>query len=201
MDTAKKKDLKFLIFFLIILSFSLFYLFQSSYAKYRKQVDGNVSARIAGWNIKINNEDIANKKVLTSNIAPTFPETENTVKDVLAPGSEGYYTITIDATNVDVAFQYTIFSEVADTSSVTDLKTLSYIINPDNATASKLEYDPATGISGSLDKNAKTLSIRIYIKWEDEDGVMTNEEDTSAAINATKQALMKVKLQFSQINK
>lgn len=201
MDTAKKKDLKFLIFFLIILGFSLFYLFQSSYAKYRKQVEGNVSAKIASWNIKINNEDIANKKVLTSNIAPTFPETENTVKDVLAPGSEGYYTITIDATNVDVAFQYTIFSDVADTSSVTDLKTLSYIINPNNATASKIEYNPTTGISGTLDKNAKTLSIRIYIQWDDEDGTMTNEEDTSAAITATKQALMKVKLQFSQINK
>lgn len=201
MDTTKKKDLKFLIFFLIMLSFSLFYLFQSSYAKYRKQVEGKVTASIASWNIKINNEDIANKKVLTSTIVPIFPETDTTAKNVMAPGSEGYYTITIDASNVDVAFNYSVFSDVANNSSVTDLKTLSYIMNPSNASSPKLEYDSTLGITGSMDKNSKALSIRIYIKWEDDTGTMTNEQDTSAAVNATNKALMSVKLQFSQLNK
>lgn len=200
MDTTRKKDLKFLIVFLIILSFSLLYLFQSSYAKYRKQIEGEVSANIASWRIKINNEDIANKKLLTNAIVPTFLETEHTAKNVIAPGSIGYYTLIIDTSNVDVSFEYSIFSDVSDKSSVTDLKTLSYVMNPDGGTATEISYDSAKGIVGTVDKNTTSFSVKINLQWDDINGSMNNEQDTTAAIYATNKALMDVKLQFSQLN-
>lgn len=49
---------------------------------------------------------------------------------MIAPGSEGYYTITIDSSQVDVPFLCTIHSDVSPDSSISDLKTLSYVINP-----------------------------------------------------------------------
>lgn len=61
-DTMKKKDIHFLIIFIVIITFSLFYLFQSSYAKYRKQVSAGMQATIASWNIKVNTENINNNQ-------------------------------------------------------------------------------------------------------------------------------------------
>ena len=92
MTDTKKKDLKFIILFIALVSCCLLYLFQSSYAKYRRQITGSVSSDIASWNIKVNGEDIANKKTLTTTIEPTFLETENTKEGVIAPGVTGYYT-------------------------------------------------------------------------------------------------------------
>ena len=74
MTDTKKKDLKFILLFIILVSCCLLYLFQSSYAKYRRKLEGTVSADIASWNIKVNGEDIANKKTLTTTIEPTFLE-------------------------------------------------------------------------------------------------------------------------------
>ena len=54
----KKNDIKFVIVFVIVVGLSLLYLFQSSYAKYRKQIEGDVRTTIASWNIKVNNEMI-----------------------------------------------------------------------------------------------------------------------------------------------
>ena len=55
---SRKKDLRFLIIFVVLVSCCLLYLFQSSYAKYRKGVTGEVSADIARWNIKVNGVEL-----------------------------------------------------------------------------------------------------------------------------------------------
>ena len=75
--SSKKKDLRFIVLFVVIVGCCLIYLFQSSYARYRRGISGNVSSDIASWNIKVNGEDIANKKTLTNTIEPTFLESEN----------------------------------------------------------------------------------------------------------------------------
>lgn len=200
MTDTKKKDLKFILLFIILVSCCLIYLFQSSYAKYRRKLEGIVSADIASWNIKVNGEDIANKKTLTTTIEPTFLESENTAADVIAPGVEGYYTITIDASNVDVNFLCNIRSEVSVDSSVTDLKTLSYVVNPASDDDERLTYSADTGIVQQISKNTEQTVFRIYIKWEDEDGIMDNQADTEVATNSSSKALINVTLQFSQLN-
>ena len=76
MKKELKKDLRFIIIFILVVTISFIYLFQSTYAKYKKQVNSNVNSTIASWNIKINNETINNKKTLTNSITPTFYENE-----------------------------------------------------------------------------------------------------------------------------
>ena len=200
MTNAKKKDLKFVILFIVLVSCCLLYLFQSSYAKYRRQLEGTVSSDIASWNIKVNGDDIANKKTLTTAIKPTFLESENTKEGVIAPGVTGYYTIVIDASDVDVNFLCTIHSDVSVDSTVSDLKTLSYVINPVSDADERLTYSTDTGIVQQISKNTNQTVFRIYIKWDDEDGTMDNQADTEAATSDTSQALMSIKLQFSQLN-
>ena len=200
MTNAKKKDIKFVILFIVLVSCCLLYLFQSSYAKYRRQLEGTVSSDIANWNIKVNGEDIANKKTLTTTIEPTFLESENTKEGVIAPGVEGYYTITIDASDVDVNFLCTIHSDVSVDSSVSDLKTLSYVINPVGDTDERLTYSADTGIVQQISKNTNQTVFRVYIKWDDDAGTMDNQADTEVATDDESKALMSVTLQFSQLN-
>lgn len=197
---SRKKDLRFIILFVVLVSCCLLYLFQSSYAKYRRGVTGEVSADVAGWNIKVNGEDIANKKTLTTTIVPTFLESENSAAGVIAPGVEGYYTITIDASLVDVPFECTIHSDVADDSSISDLKTLSYQINPTSSTTDRLTYSADTGIVQVIPRNTSQYVFRIYLVWDDENGTMDNQADTEVGVSDSSQALMQVSLQFSQIN-
>ena len=200
MTDTKKKDLKFIILFIVLVSCCLLYLFQSSYAKYRRQINGSVSSDIASWNIKVNGEDIANKKTLTTTIEPTFLESENTKEGVIAPGVTGYYTITIDASDVDVNFLCSIHSDVSVDSNVVDLKTLSYVVNPVSDNDEKLTYSADTGIVQQISKNTNQTVFRIYIQWDDEAGTMDNQADTEAATNDNTKALMNVTLQFSQLN-
>ena len=180
MTDTKKKDLKFIILFIVLVSCCLLYLFQSSYAKYRRQINGSVSSDIASWNIKVNGEDIANKKTLTTTIEPTFLESENTKEGVIAPGVTGYYTITIDASDVDVNFLCSIHSDVS--------------------VDEKLTYSADTGIVQQISKNTNQTVFRVYIQWDDEAGTMDNQADTEAATNDNSKALMNVTLQFSQLN-
>lgn len=196
----KKRDLRFVILFVVIVSCCLIYLFQSSYAKYRRGVSGRVSSEIASWNIKVNGEDIMDKKELTTTIEPTFLESENSNEGVIAPGVEGYYLVTIDASEVDVNFLCTIYSAAAETSSISDLKTLSYEINPTDDSSNKLEYSPDTGIVVEIPKNTSEYVFKIYLTWDDDTGTMDNQADTSVALDDTSQALMTVDLQFSQLN-
>ena len=199
----KKRDLRFVILFVVIVSCCLIYLFQSSYAKYRRGVSGRVSSEIASWNIKVNGEDIMNKKTLNTTITPFFPEDETHAEDVIAPGVEGYYTISIDASNVDVPFRVTIFSEVAENSSVSDLKTYTYEYNskltpPTNYNSREL-YNSDNGIVYDIARNSKTNDFRIYVVWDERYGTMDNAQDTEVGIDDNSKALMNVRLHFEQI--
>ncbi len=198
---SKRKDFIFIVVFLLVVSCCLLYLFQSSYAKYRRGISGSVTGDVANWNIKVNGEDIANKKTLTSTIEPVFPEDENHNEGVIAPGSEGYYTITIDSSEVDVPFLCTIHSDVSLDSSITDLKTLSYVINPTTDRDPQINYSSDTGIVQEIEKNTDQTVFRIYIKWDDDDGAMDNAADTQAGIDSNSKAKMNITLHFSQINR
>jgi len=193
----KKKDFYFIIIFLAIVSISFIYLFQTSYAKYRKQATGQVQTRIASWNIKINNETIKNNSKLENNIIPTFDENYYVKEGVLAPGSTGYFDLLIDTKEVDVDFNY-IISDISSTKEnpLTDLKITKYELN-DSGT--KINYDYATGITGDLEKNTANTKIRLYFVWNDESGsqTMTNKDDTTYAQENTETSI-KLRINFIQ---
>ena len=180
MKKELKKDLRFIIIFILVVTISFIYLFQSTYAKYKKQVNSNVNSTIASWNIKINNETINNKKTLTNSITPTFYENEYVKENTLAPGIKGYFDINIDSSKVDVDFNYEVNAVLNNSTNLTDFKITDYELN-DSGTKQNFS---TTGISNSLPKNTKNTKIRFYIEWIDDDtNVMNNIEDTTYATN------------------
>ncbi len=198
MKEEKVKDFKFIIVFILIVGFSSIYLAQVSLARYRKQTSAEIDVNIAKWNIKINNEDIDNKVTLTNKIVPSFTGNEYVKDSVIAPGSVGYCDIIIDATGVDVDFNYELNSIVPEDSDLKDLKITDYIINPTDTNTDVSTYDEVSSITGTIQKNTDNYVIRLYIKWDEETGTMDNKQDTDVAINPDSKALIKAILKFQQ---
>ena len=190
-----KNDRKFLIIFIVIVTFSLFYLFQSSYAKYRKQVTGDLQARVASWKIKVNNEDIQNKTALTRNITPTFDTNQYVGENVIAPGSTGYFDIIVNAEDVDVDFNFEITSSVDESTPLEDLIFTKYSIN-----GTEYNYTQSGKVTGDLQKNTGDTSIRIFFKWNDDNtNSMDNQADTAYATNEdNEETKVKVVIKFTQ---
>lgn len=198
MKDEQKKDLKFIVVFVLILTISFAYLTQTSLAKYRKQTSAEVNANIAKWNIKVNKEDINNKITLTNKIIPIIEQNEFVKEGVIAPGTTGYCDIIIDATQVDVDFKYQLSSSIPAESNIKDLKVTDYIINPNSTNQTKIPYDDSKLLTGSITKNTTNNIIRLYIKWEEENGTMNNQQDTEVAINSNSKALISINLKFEQ---
>ena len=170
---------------------------QKTYAKYVSSTNGEANLNIARWDIVVNNEHIKNKEELSANITPEYIENPNVASGVIAPGSIGYFDITIDPTNTDVSFTFEISID-NENSDVTDLKLLKYYIDSiDNMT----EAEENETISDSIninDKKAKT--VRIYVIWdESQNETMDNEEDSNVGHDSeNKKASVNVNLKFKQ---
>ena len=193
----KKNDRRFLILFVLLLTLSLLYLFQTSYAKDRKQVKGEMQARIASWNIKVNDEDISNKTQLTNTITPVFDVNEYVNDGVLAPGSTGHFDIVVNAEDVDVDFNYEITCVVDDSTPLLDLVFTRYTINDTN-----YNFTQTGKITGELTKNSTDTTFRVFFKWNDDaTNQMNNQADTEYAIDeANEETKMKVSIKFTQKN-
>lgn len=192
----KKKDLKFILVFIIIVGISLLYLFQASYAKYKKQITGNVEATVASWNIKVNNETINNKSLLSNYIIPTLDSSEYIKEGVIAPSSTGYFDLIINAEEVDVDFTYEITGTVHENTQLNDLIITEYEQNGVRST-----YTEENKITGQIQKNSTNTSIRIFFKWNDDSlsETMDNQSDTEYATNSNnKQTKIKVDIKFTQ---
>lgn len=202
MKKIDKKDLKFIIIFIIVLMCSCTYLYQSSYAKYRKRVTADVDLTVAKWTIKINNEDVKNRKKLTNKLVPEFEESEYTKANVLAPGSKGYCDIVINSKNVDVNFQITLQAKVPSESAISDLKVTDYIINPSDSNTTKIEYTELQEINIPVVHNTEQTIIRLFIEWDDDPSTqkMDNEADTNAAVDTSSEALIEINTNFTQVN-
>lgn len=202
MKKMDKKDLRFIIIFIVVIACSCTYLYQSSYAKYRKRVTAQVDLSVANWAIKINNEDVKNNKVLTNKLVPEFEESVYTKANVLAPGSKGYCDIVIDSKNVDVNFEINILATVPSTSSIVDLRVTDYTINPSETNTTKTPYTEAQEIHIPVVHNTEQTVIRLYIKWDDDPTTQTmdNEADTNAAVNTASEALIEINTKFTQVN-
>ena len=105
------------------------------------------------------------------------------------------FEITIDATQVDVDFNYEIENLNDSTAALPDLIITSYQINGGTETA-------ATGnkISGEIAKNTNSTVIKAYIKWNDDPATqsMDNQADTTFAQQADTTADISLRLKFTQ---
>ena len=186
---------KFYLFsFIVIFSCLTLFFFNYTYAKYKDEVTKDANIQIARWNIKVNDETINNKTVLSNDIEPTFDENEYISSGVLAPGASGYYDIIIDTSDCDVAVTYKIIALNSETSTIKDLIITGYEINLDN---NKIEYN--SSIDGDIKLGDNLTTIRIYIKWNDEaNQTMDNIADTEAIINDNSKALIKNTIELTQ---
>lgn len=182
---------------LVIFSLTLCVFFiTESYAKYLTSTEGNAKMNVARWKIIVNNEDIKNNSSLTTQITPTFLGNDNIAENVIAPTSEGYFDLIIDATEADVSFKYNIDIEVDENSSVQDLKISKFVIGEEEIIPTDNTYSIERQV---LHKdNTQIINIRVYIYWDDsESASMDNTMDTQATIDNN--ALLNVNLNFTQL--
>ena len=192
----KRRDIIFIVLFITIVSISLIYLFQTSYAKYRRNTNGEVQGRVASWDIKVNNESITTNTTLTNKIVPTIDDSNYVKQGTIAPGSTGYFDLIIDATNVDVDFTYTITGEIAEETPLEDLIIKGYKVND----GSLVNFNSTTGITGDIPMNTSQTTIRVYFEWDDSDtNNMDNQEDTEYAQNEEySEPVIKISIHFEQ---
>ena len=180
---------------LVVLSIILCLFFvQESLAKYITAADETANISIARWKILVNDEDIRDENTVNTVINPVFLGNDNIAENIIAPTSEGYFDLIIDATEADVSFKYKITLENADNAAVKDLKIKKYEINGVET----------LDTNGYIEKevlhkdNNQIINIRVYIYWDDsENSTMSNDDDTNATLIGSTD--LKVNLSFTQI--
>ena len=190
-----KKKLILLVVLSIILC--LFFV-QESLAKYITTADETANISIARWKILVNDEDIRDENTVNTVINPVFLGNDNIAENIIAPTSEGYFDLIIDAREADVSFKYKISMSVNKKSSVKDLVATKYVVNGGEPITMDINNQTIenTVLYGN---NNSTINIRVYIVWNDGDGsLMDNSADTLATTSGNS-AMMNVSLNFTQV--
>ena len=184
---------------LVVLSIILCLFFvQESLAKYITTADETANISIARWKILVNDEDIRDENAVNTVINPVFLGNDNIAENIIAPTSEGYFDLIIDAREADVSFKYKISMSVNQNSSVKDLVATKYVVNGGEPITMDINNQTIenTVLYGN---NNSTINIRVYIVWNDGDGsLMDNSADTLATTSGNS-AMMNVSLNFTQV--
>lgn len=174
------------------------FLIQDTYAKYITTTNESANMTIARWRILVNNKDIRENSTTITTITPVFEGNDNISSGIIAPTSEGYFDLIIDAAEADVSFKYKIEISSSSSSPVKDLVATKYKIDGNEEVT--LTKDNQVIENTVLHKdNTKPINIRVYIIWDDsENSTMDNYEDTEATKKEDRLAKMDVKLSFIQ---
>lgn len=191
-------------FFIIILATVLFtfsiYTISQTYSKYISSADGSTEAEIAKWHIYVNNTHITSGTDISNTIEPVFPGNEHIREGIIAPTSEGYFDLDLDFEEVDVSFKYQITLLPNVDNVVDDLIVSGYSFDEG---VNILSFSDETVIEETieLDSIIEERSIRIYIKWSDDDltETMDNDADTIVTTDEDNRALVDVSVEFTQI--
>jgi len=187
-----KSKLKILLF---LISFSLTLgLMSNTYSRYIADTTGEMKILFAKWQILVNNTDITDGSTSSINIVPIMEENENISNSTVAPSSKGYFDLSIDPSNADVSFNYTIDLEVLN-KDIPDLMITKYAIldenyqEGDNVNLKTLTEENITGSLTYGDKDSfKPFTVRVYFEWyEAKDNKMSDEEDTEVGKKAAKE--------------
>ena len=171
---------------------------QESLAKYITTADETANISIARWKILVNDEDIRDENTVNTVINPVFLGNDNIAENIIAPTSEGYFDLIIDAREADVSFKYKISMSVNQNSSDKDLVATKYVVNGGEPITMDINNQTIenTVLYGN---NNSTINIRVYIVWNDGDGsLMDNSADTLATTSGNF-AMMNVSLNFTQV--
>lgn len=170
-----------------------------TYGKYTESKQGQTQFAVAMWRILLNGTDISSNAELSSLINPVYENNSNIASGVIAPSSEGYFDIEINAVNTQVTFQYNISVTTADNTNVEDLMVYAYRVGTNgNITNVSNGLNSLTGIVAH-DAQNKIINLRIYFKWLEGTGEsMNNVADTAASL-AGGTGKLNVSAQFTQV--
>ena len=172
-----------------------------TYSYYVDQADALVDLNIASWIVKVNSTDITLSDSHSFTIDELNYSANPNVNNKLAPGVTGYFTMGVDLTDVDTAIEY-------------DLEMDEGVFNNPNIYISNVEAtrgsldrvtneDPTSTIvkyHGQLPlsavQNGKTFTIKVYVKWENNDDY--NEEDTETGSKSNTVINLPVNITISQ---
>lgn len=185
----KKKAFLMLACVWFIITFSVI---QTTYAKYVTNLNANANISISYWNILVNNQNITENSDISAVMSVVLPGNEYAKKDVLVPGSTGYFDLNIDSSEVTVPFTTTISTIINEASSLkTDFVVTGYSINGGElvelADANSFTYNIASDVDNTL--------IRVYTTWVD-DGLESTDDTSLGILGGT--AILDVNVKFEQ---
>ena len=143
----------------------------NTYSRYVADTTGNLKMSFAQWQILVNNEDITNNSSSSVILTPVIDENKYVESNKIAPSSSGYFDISIDPSNVDVSFNYSITLDVVN-ENIPDLIITKYaILDNDYKENDTITYKNIENniIQGSLDvEKIATSSDEIIASSSDE---------------------------------
>ena len=171
---------------------------QETYAKYISSADASSNLTIAKWAFTVNEQDVLANNDFSNTIVPTFETNEHIKDGVIAPTSVGYFEITIDSSDVGVAFDEVITLTKNDTNTVSDLIFTGYKKNNGELIEIADQNTFSINTTHLLDEEVTTNTYRFYIKWNDDELTqnMNNASDTQASVDGV--ASVNINLQFIQ---
>jgi len=186
---------KFILLIAITCLFLSFISIQDTYAKYTSSIDETTDISIARWRILVNDYDIRSSSTTSNIITPQFSGGTNIASGVIAPTATGYFDIIIDATDTDLAFNYTISISNDVNSLVSDV----------NITSCYLDTTPVSVVNGVVSGtvglgDARRQTLHVYIEWRDGQGeTMDNAADTATTLAQESVAKINVSANFIQL--
>ncbi len=185
---------KFVLLIAVICLFLSVFTLTDTYAKYASSIDETTDISIARWRILVNDFDVRSSSTTNNLITPTFNGTTHIASNVIAPTAQGYFVVVIDATDTDLAFNYSISVGNAQNSLVSDVRITGCTLNNIPVT---LTNGTATGTIGLSDQRVNYLHV--YIEWNDGQGsTMDNEADTATTLVEDGVAQISVNANFTQ---
>jgi hypothetical protein len=161
-----KGDKKILVLAFLVLLLSVFF---GTYAIYRNSATGTGSVKAANWSIKINDTDISSASFNFDFDDVTWT-TLTGYNDTIAPGSEGYIEIDVDADGSEVDV---VLSASLDTSNL-----------PDGMTAT-VSGGNSQNIPYSATSGAMETTLTINIEWEGAESDTSAKDGTDLAAKGT----------------
>lgn len=192
------KNRKFRLLLACISLLLLVDMIQDSYAKYVTSAEGETNFTIASWIFLVNQQDVINNSDFTNTITPVINSNANIKAGTIAPTSTGYFDVTIDSTDVEVAYDETITLTTGASNTVEDLIFTGYTLNSGSTVAFASNSSSASiTVNHNLNEQTTVNTYRFFIEWDDGiNATMDNADDVDASTSG--EASIAVNIHFIQ---
>lgn len=189
---------------LIMLIFT-FYQIHYTYAKYLTEASGQVQKSIGAWIVKVNGTNIATGTEKEKFVINQLQYNSNNyvLDGKIAPGLMGYFDVEIDATEASVAVIYDIsinFSNLDVSDSIKFSKLVKVVDGVEEQTG--IVKTGASTYTGTIDlseiEQGKTVTVRVYIEWQDDKTGVNDEADSVLGNNIDLKVSIPVEVKVSQ---